>query len=151
MILLQISTRLFSILFGKAGSKLKVFLLYLKVLMITVRKRTCLIELWAAFFHGTLFSQKNKKRHTIVIQTWVFGRYLLKNKVICHIKGNNTVFVCSDKIQTFKRNQNFGKLVFAIISLTGSQCLKIFFRWRLVVLLTNRFFYKFYMMCQHYL
>lgn len=71
--------------------------------MVILREITCVIELQAkltAFFHRTSFLlERMTNRHTMVIQTWMLGRHILKNEQsVCAIvrKAPDTVVV--DKI-----------------------------------------------------
>ena len=64
------------------------------------------------FFQGTPFSLERKNWQTMVIQTWVFGRYFLKNeqrKNLSFQRKQMTAFVANVKIGAFKWKLEFWK------------------------------------------
>ena len=65
----------------------------------------------------------------MVIQTLILGSHALQNETeqACHFKENNWQYLLPMiKIWASKRNQNVGKIVSAIMSLSASQNLTIF-------------------------
>lgn len=64
--------------------------------MVVSRKRTCvngLLAEAATFFHETPFLfERTPKRETFVIQTWVYGRHVLKNKLVTSRKTTDNTY-----------------------------------------------------------
>lgn len=88
------------------------FIFCMEKLDVKSTSATCATTVWATSWRSSpLFLVEHhfylkKQLQTVVIQTWEFGRYFLKNEVSLSFQRKNLVFAASDKIWDLRFQQN---------------------------------------------
>lgn len=101
-------------------------------------------------FHGTFSSQERMiDRQTMVIQTWIFERYIFSNEQSESVTSKKTtdlaLLIANDKIWAFKQKLEFWK----IICITEFDSFPILKEFSMVILTNMIFFFILYnKMCQ---